>query len=63
MEWKNVSIEAMNLIKKLLTYDKDKRISCSEALEDQWFSKYQILNAPDNFLKTDIIKNLENFHV
>ena len=62
-EWNNVSPEAIDLIKKLLTYDKEKRISCLEALESKWIKKYENGNAEENFLKTSLIPNLIQFQV
>lgn len=35
-EWNCVSQDAKTLVKKLLTYDMNKRITAKEALEDKW---------------------------
>ena len=37
-EWKNVSSEAMDLVKKLLTKDKEKRIEIDQVLEHEWIT-------------------------
>ena len=39
-EWDDVSEEAVDLVKRCLTYDVDKRISASEALDHPWFAKF-----------------------
>lgn len=38
-EWKNISREAVDLIKKMLTYDANHRISAEEALNHPWIKK------------------------
>lgn len=35
-DWKNVSSEAMDLIKRMLTYDPKKRISAQEVMSHPW---------------------------
>lgn len=40
--WKDVSTDAIHLIRQMLTYDPAKRISCKEALEHRWFAKQQL---------------------
>jgi calcium-dependent protein kinase len=40
-EWKNVSVEAKDLIKKMLTYDKNKRPSAETCLTHPWVQKYR----------------------
>lgn len=37
-EWKSVSKEAMDLVKKLLTKDKEKRIEIEQVLEHEWIT-------------------------
>jgi calcium-dependent protein kinase len=38
-EWKNVSRDATDLIKKMLTYDFNHRISAEDALNHTWIKK------------------------
>jgi calcium-dependent protein kinase len=38
-EWKNISNEAKDLIKKLLTYDMNARITAEQALNHVWIKK------------------------
>mmetsp|Transcript_16048 Transcript_16048/g.17955 ORF Transcript_16048/g.17955 Transcript_16048/m.17955 type:complete len:502 (-) Transcript_16048:65-1570(-) len=38
--WNNISEEAKDIIRKLLTYDPEERISASEALHHPWIEKY-----------------------
>jgi calcium-dependent protein kinase len=35
-EWKNVSREAKVMIKKMLTFNPDERVSADKALADEW---------------------------
>jgi len=59
MEWSKISDDAMNLIKQMLTYDVDQRISASKALNTEWIQK----NAPNNPLNSNVLQNLSSFHV
>ena len=57
--FKNVSPEAIEYLKLLLTYDQEKRISAEEALENTW-----LVNDSDNGnfgLNNEIISNLSKF--
>lgn len=54
-EWCDISKEAQDLVKKMLTGDINKRISASQALQDKWFSKSNTSNKPL------CPKTLENF--
>ncbi|SBS82258.1 calcium-dependent protein kinase 1, putative, partial [Plasmodium malariae] len=47
-DWKNISEEAKELIKLMLTYDYNKRITAKEALNSKWIKKYA-----DNIDKSD----------
>ncbi|ANQ06622.1 CAMK/CDPK protein kinase [Plasmodium coatneyi] len=47
-DWKNISDEAKELIKLMLTYDFNKRITAKEALNSKWILKYA-----DNINKND----------
>jgi calcium-dependent protein kinase len=38
-EWKNVSKEGLDLIKKMLTYDPIQRITAEDALQHPWIKK------------------------
>ena len=39
-EWEEVSKEAKEFIKKMLTYDPAKRYTAYQCLNDQWIKKY-----------------------
>ena len=57
--WKNVSDDAKDLIKKLLTYYPQKRISASDALQHQWFHSVKAnLQSSES---QNLIANLKNF--
>jgi calcium-dependent protein kinase len=56
-DFKNISSEAINFLKKLLTYLPDKRFSAEQALNDMWLndeSKHSNIG-----LSNEIIGNLE----
>lgn len=59
MEWSRISEDAKNLIQKMLTFDVEKRISASQALNNEWIQK----NAPNDPLNSNVLLNLGNFHV
>jgi calcium-dependent protein kinase len=44
-EWAHVSRLAKILIKKMLTYNPDERISAEEALNDEWILENTMINA------------------
>ena len=62
-EWKTVSKEAKNLIKKLLEYDPAKRIGCEEAISDAWIKKYEDKSAVDEPLIHAALNNMSKFRV
>jgi calcium-dependent protein kinase len=61
-EFKYVSREALDLLKKMLTYDPNRRISAEDALKHSWISKkaYEEID-PEVTLKA--LKNLKNFNI
>ena len=59
--WKNVSNEAISLLKKMLTYNNKLRISAADALNDSWFVKYEEINDDKDTL--DCISALRTFQV
>jgi len=58
-DWKNISEDAKNLIRKMLTYKPEERISAKEALNDKWIQN----NAASNPLDTKALTNLTQFRV
>lgn len=60
-EWNEVSEEAVDLVKKCLTYDPDKRISASEALDHAWFKKFAKTDKVKKSLASKALSNLKNF--
>jgi len=59
--WKNVSKEGLNLVQKMLTYDPDKRISSSDALNHSWIKNLtEGINVDEN-LATGALMNLKEF--
>ena len=59
--WKDISSDAKNLIRGMLTYDPNNRMSAREALGHPWFK-----NAPDVAINIDLmkesLKNLLSFN-
>ncbi|MBX3009837.1 MAG: EF-hand domain-containing protein, partial [Melioribacteraceae bacterium] len=60
-EWDDVSEEAVDLVKKCLTYDPDKRISAGEALDHVWFKKFAKVDKVKKSLASKALSNLKNF--
>lgn len=59
MEWSKISEDAKNLIKQMLAYNLEERITATEALNNQWIQK----NAPNEPLNSTVLQNLSTFHV
>jgi calcium-dependent protein kinase len=60
-EWDDVSEEAIDLVKKCLTYDPDKRISASDALGHAWFKKFAKGEKVKKSLASRALGNLRSF--
>lgn len=56
-----VSNDAKNLIKKLLTYNPENRISAEEALKDPWLMKHNQLSSEP--LMNKALNNMKTFRV
>lgn len=61
-EWKNVSREGIDLIKKMLTYDPAHRISSEEALNHTWIKK-KVTEPVDTKSTIMALSNLRTFRV
>eukprot|EP00918_Siedleckia_nematoides_P089875 GHVU01197517.1.p1 GENE.GHVU01197517.1~~GHVU01197517.1.p1 ORF type:complete len:301 (-),score=77.95 GHVU01197517.1:20-922(-) len=63
-DWKGITPEAKSLIRALLTFDPEKRISAAEAMDAPWFKKFQkesALSKSDHHLNTSILTNFRAF--
>lgn len=60
-EFETVSLDAKNLIKRLLTYDPSKRINAEQALNDSWIKRYEDL--PEKPLISKALANMKTFRV
>jgi len=60
-EWENVSNEAKDLVKKLLEYNPEKRISASEALQHPWIVNVAPANNVSKTVAKKTLDNLRNF--
>jgi calcium-dependent protein kinase len=59
--WNQVSNEAKELIKKMLTLDVNDRISALDTLQDPWFKKFTGKNHVDKNLAKNIFGNMKKF--
>ena len=60
-DWSEVSDEAKNLIKKMLTKDVNKRISALDSMQDPWFKKFEEKETYDKKLAKNVLKNMKKF--
>lgn len=61
-EFKYVSREAIDLLKKMMTYDPERRVSAEDALKHQWISK-KAYEEVDSEVTLNALKNLKNFNI
>lgn len=61
-EWKHVSGDAKDLIKKMLTYEVSHRISADQALNHPWIKK-KVNEPADPKAIVNALQNLRNFRV
>jgi len=61
-EWKNISAEAKDLIKKMLTYEITQRISAELALNHPWIKK-KVAEPVDPKATISALQNLRAFRV
>lgn len=61
-EWTTISREAKSLIRKMLTYNPDERVSAEEALNDEWIHEYASIGKKEVqvTLKQPIMTNIIN---
>ena len=60
-DWSEVSDEAKNLIKKMLTKDVNKRISALDSMQDPWFKKFEAKETYNKKLAKNVLKNMKKF--
>jgi calcium-dependent protein kinase len=61
-EWKNISKEAIELIKKMLTYDPVNRYSAEQAINHTWIKK-KVNDVYDTKATINALTNLRTFRV
>lgn len=61
-EWKNISKDAIELIKKMLTYEPNNRISAEAALNHVWIKK-KVVETYDAKATLAALTNLRTFRV
>ena len=62
-EWDDVSEDAKDIVKKLLTYDPAKRISAGDALQHKWIKTQASKEKVEKTIATKTLSNLRNFRV
>ena len=60
-DWDQVSEEAKNLIKKMLTKDVKKRISALDSMQDPWFKHFEEKKVFDKKLAKNVLTNMKKF--
>jgi calcium-dependent protein kinase len=69
IEWRNISKEAKYMIKRMLTFDPEKRLSADEALVDVWLTSLTKMSATEKMSKfhnpimQDILSNIKKINV
>ena len=62
-EWKEISLEAKNLIRKMLDRDPRKRISAEDALNDDWINLYVKKPEMDLPQLVSVLNNMRSFRM
>lgn len=62
-EWDEISEDAKDLVRKLLTHNYDKRISAEQALSHPWIAKMSDPGHVSKSVTIKTLKNLRNFRV
>lgn len=60
-DFTRVSALAINLVKKLLEYNPDTRLSAAEALENEWLIQMTKPTEEENVLESNVLANLSKF--
>lgn len=61
-DWKNITSEAKNLIKKMLEYNPEKRITIEEAINSDFIKKYKQRKKINDHKFTNVLSNIKNFN-
>jgi calcium-dependent protein kinase len=62
-EFKDVSVDAKNLIKKMLEYDPNKRVSARQAISDPWFTNSLKKDKEGVVISQAALSNLKKLNV
>ena len=60
--WSRVSADGIDLVKKMLNFDQEKRISASQAIQHQWIFKNTENIVIDEIINSEALKNLKDFN-
>ena len=60
-EWEAISDEGKSLVRRLLQYDPEFRISVHDALQHPWFTEFMKKEKVSKHLAKGALKNLQNF--
>jgi calcium-dependent protein kinase len=62
-EWDDVSEDAKDLVKRLLAYDPEKRITASDALQHKWIKTMATAEKIEKAVALKTLANLKSFRV
>jgi len=62
-EWRNVSKEAIDLVKRMLTFEPTKRVTASEAIQHSWLKKKSNEEEVNHEATQNALANLKNFRL
>ena len=62
-EWLQISQEGKNLIRKMLEYDPNKRLSAEQCYNDTWLKKYARKDVVEIPIITKALENMRTFRV
>lgn len=57
-----MSAEGIDLVKKMLCFDQDKRIAAAQAISHAWIVKNTETIVFDEFINSEALKNLKDFN-
>ncbi len=60
--WSRVSAEGVDLVKKMLCFDDDRRITAQQALHHEWIINNTDATLLEEVIHSDALKNLKDFN-
>lgn len=62
-EWDEISEDAKDLVRRMLEYDPNKRISAGEARSHKWITKHAAGDKVEKIVASKTLSNMKNFRV